>query len=469
MRRTPRTRPLVLVPLIVVLCLPALSGAARATEPRAGLLDLQWRQDRGATFLSAKVSAPVRYRTAVSHGTITIDLWTVVGDVDRSLPIPQGVVAQVVVRRMTPEVIRLDIALRRASRFKVYQGDGVLTVSVFPEHLSTVPLPQSVAYQTLQAPTGRGRARVHVVTIDPQGQALTVRPALGGAVVAATETTSAAATRLEALAAINGNFYTSAGLPIGLIVIDGRVLSTPFPRRAVFSVDPLGRPRIGPVEFAGRIVTDTGAVIPVSAVNRPPRAGGVAVYTPEFGPLTRPQALVATIRNDRVEAFGSGRPVIPHNGYALAAAASEQHLLSGLVRGQGVQFHATLAPSDVYHAVQGGPQLVREGRVFVPYVWEGFSASFVRLRTARSAIGITRAGKVLFVAVDGHSRHSGMTLDELAALMHTLGAVDAMNLDGGGSSTLVVGGRVVTALPRGGERTVSSMLVALRRTAQSTP
>jgi exopolysaccharide biosynthesis protein len=469
MRHTLRTRlPILAVGLL--LCAPAGAGPALASEPRAGLLDLQWSHQAEATFLTAKVSAPVRYRTAVSGNAIAVDLWTVVGDVDRTIALERGVASQVTVRRMTPEVIRLGITLREPSRFKVFQGDGVLTVSVFPERLSAVPLPQSVAYRALQAPTRTGRARVHVVTIDPQGQALTVRPALGGAAVAATEPTSAAATRLEAVAAINGNFYTVGGLPIGLIVIDGQVLSTPFPRRAVFSVDPLGRPRIGQVEFAGRVVSDTGTVIPISAVNRPPRAGGVAVYTPEFGPLTRPQALVATVRDDRVEGFSTGRPVIPQNGYVLAAAAAEQHLLSGLVRGQGLRVQATLSPGQVHHAIQGGPQLVRDGRVFVPYAWEGFSAAFARLRTARSAIGITGTGKVLFVTVDGHSRqNSGMTLDELAALMGDLGAVDAMNLDGGGSSTLVVGGRVVSALPRGGERMVSSMLVALRRTAQTAP
>jgi exopolysaccharide biosynthesis protein len=76
----------------------------------------------------------------------------------------------------------------------------------------------------------------------------------------------------------------------------------------------------------------------------------------------------------------------------------------------------------------------------------------------------------MFVTVDRRSRRSsGMNLPELAAMMHRLGVRDAMNLDGGGSATLVVGGRVVSALPRGGERTVSSVLVALRRPIDKTP
>jgi exopolysaccharide biosynthesis protein len=53
--------------------------------------------------------------------------------------------------------------------------------------------------------------------------------------------------------------------------------------------------------------------------------------------------------------------------------------------------------------------------------------------------------------------------------MLSLGARDAMNLDGGGSATMVVGGRVVSPLPASGERTVSAVLVALRRPPERSP
>jgi hypothetical protein len=245
------------------------------------------------------------------------------------------------------------------------------------------------------------------------------------------------------------------------------VLSDPLPDRTVFGIDGRGRPWIGTVEFTGYLVTDTGTRIPISAINRPPRAGGVALYTAEFGPLTPPQALIAVVRGDRVAGFMSGRPTIPTNGYALATAASEQHLLSNVVRGQKVSLRLTLSPPGLRHALQGGPRLVRNRVVSVSSSEEGFSGWFHRVRTARSAVGITGTGKVLFVTVDRRSRrNSGMNLPELADLMRRLGARDAMNLDGGSSTTLVVGGRVVSALPKGGERTVSAMLVATRRTAR---
>lgn len=447
---------------------------AAADQP-ARVRDLQWNVSGDVTSITMRLSAPVRYRTAASARSIAVDLWTANIDAERDMPLGRGVASSITVRRMTPEVVRLAVSLRQPSRFKVYATDDRMTVKVFPEWQSAVPLPLSVAYRTLIVPTGGGRARAHVVTIDSRAPGLVIRPALGGAVISSKGTTSTAAARLNAVAAINGSFYSGyAGLgqlPVGLIVIDGRVLSAPLARRAVFAVDDKGRPWIGTANFTGRLVTENGAEVPISTINRPPRWGGIALYTPEYGPYTAPQAYIVIVREDRVVGFSSGRPAIPPDGYALATAASQRFLLDGLARGQPVRLQLALTPPGIQHALQGGPRLVQGGQVSIPYHWEGFGGGFYRVRTARSAVGITAGGKVLFVTVDQRTRRrsSGINLPELAALMRGLGARDAMNLDGGGSATLVVGGRVVNALPRGGERTISSMLVALRRPVDKNP
>lgn len=460
--------------LAACLALPAAGPPpARATEISAQVTDVQWRRQGEGISATALVTAPVRYRTASSPSSITVDLWNATIDADRALPIDHGVASSVIARRLGADIVRIEVALRRPSRFKVFTRDDRVTVTVFPQSQGTVPLPRSVVYESLRVPTGAGRAQAHVVTIDPNAPGLVIKPAMGSAVVSATAPTSVAAARLEAVAAINGSFYSGYsghGWPLGLIVIEGRVLSAPVPRRTVFAVDARGRPWIGPVEFSGRVITGSGTEIPLSAINRPPRAGGVALYTPEYGPLTPPQALVVVVRDDRVVRIGRGRLPIPVSGFALATAASERNLLGHLQPGDGVRLRLGLAPEGIVNALQGGPALVRDGRVHIPYDWEGFTHGFYRVRTARSAIGITRANKIMFVTVDRRSRRSsGMNLPELASLMHRLGARDAMNLDGGGSATLVVGGRIVSALPRGGERTVSAVLVALRRPVDKTP
>lgn len=465
-----RRSSLLILGLLACLALTGRAAPAAGSHRSARLVDLQWHSVGDAARVSVLLSAPVRYRTSATRDSVTVDFWTVEGDFLRSIAPTHGLASLISVRRLTPDVARLSIALREPGRFKVFEAGERITVMVFPQRLSAVPVPPSVGYERLMVPTGAGRARAHVVTLDPRAGGLIIRPVLGGAAVAATEPTSLAATRHEALAAINGTYYSRVGLPLGLIVIDDRLLSAPLPRRTVFAVDSTGRAWIGSAEFSGRLVADSGLELPISAINRPPRWGGVAIYTPEFGPMTFAQNLVALVRHDRVAGFSRGRPVIPPDGYAVAAAHAQHELLLRLWPGQRITLDLRLSPEGIKHALQGGPRLVRGGQVFIPYDWEGFREGFFRIRTARSAIGITAAGKVLFVTVDGRGRAStGMNLPELAALMVRLGARDAMNLDGGGSATLVVGGRVVSALPRGGERTVSSMLVALRRPADRTP
>jgi exopolysaccharide biosynthesis protein len=79
---------------------------------------------------------------------------------------------------------------------------------------------------------------------------------------------------------------------------------------------------------------------------------------------------------------------------------------------------------------------------------------------------VTRDRKtLLLVTVDGRSAASvGMTLVELADFMRTLGAWDALNFDGGGSTTMVIGDRVVnTPSDRTGEREVGSALFIMKR------
>ncbi len=92
---------------------------------------------------------------------------------------------------------------------------------------------------------------------------------------------------------------------------------------------------------------------------------------------------------------------------------------------------------DVTDAVGSHPSLVTEGVVAVDP--DDPSSSFYTSRHPRSAMGLTATGDLLLVTVDGRtSAGDGLTTDQLAQLMIDLGAVDAANLDGGGSTTMVV-------------------------------
>lgn len=116
---------------------------------------------------------------------------------------------------------------------------------------------------------------------------------------------------------------------------------------------------------------------------------------------------------------------------------------------------------DVRDALAAGPRLVVSGEVRVTLEEEGFFGSYLREPHPRTAVGRAADGALILMVVDGRQSGSrGATLDELARLMLEAGAVDALNLDGGGSSTLAVNGALVNR-PTGGtaERQVMSALI----------
>ncbi len=99
---------------------------------------------------------------------------------------------------------------------------------------------------------------------------------------------------------------------------------------------------------------------------------------------------------------------------------------------------------SVDHVVGGTPLLVHSGMRIYDFSPEKTSQSFLTERHARSAIGLLRNGNWIFVVVDkDQSGDVGMTMDELASYMASLGCTEALNLDGGGSSTLFYDNRIV--------------------------
>jgi exopolysaccharide biosynthesis protein len=134
-----------------------------------------------------------------------------------------------------------------------------------------------------------------------------------------------------------------------------------------------------------------------------------------------------------------------------------EHRLKGRSSGE-------LIDRDGCSIVSAGPALIRDGQVLDDYEAESskFVPSFALERHPRSAVGLREDGSLLFVVVDGRQAglSVGMTLPELAAFLKEQGAHDAYNLDGGGSSTLIVNGQIMNSpSDTAGERPSSDAIV----------
>ncbi|MEP6946029.1 MAG: phosphodiester glycosidase family protein [Acidobacteriota bacterium] len=306
-----------------------------------------------------------------------------------------------------------------------------------------------------------------------------------------TEKTSSIAARHGALAAINAGFFrldTSAfaGDAAGILQIDGKLLSEPNGERIQLLIN--NQPRETDVFIARLALTESvklGKVdLEVTGINRERKKDDLVMYTPEFGATTLTgndgvevavsRYRVAIIKNDL------GNSVIPKDGFVLSATGIyRDRLLAAAAKNEKVTYirHADGVPPELkddpmtfpsqWDIVAGVPQLIRDGKIEITWEQEKTTKPFVETRHPRTAVAKLRDGKFLMITVDGRTESSGgIGLQDLAEYLLSLGAVDAMNLDGGGSTTMFVDGKVVNhPSDKDGERKVSdALLVTMRRT-----
>lgn len=338
-------------------------------------------------------------------------------------------------------------------------------------------LAPGVEHQTLQR--DQPAQTVHVARLAP-GQAGRLLPVLANDVLtgpsSGVERTSAMCVRVGCVAAVNGDFFDPAGQPIGAMVAGGELLTTPGIEHILLRVDGRGRPTLRPgIEWSAGVTTADGQVLPVAAVNRPLSGEGISLYSRRRGPSTGTDAgttevaLQLVSRSSAPLPSGATAVVVgpPRAGGNLPIPAG-QVVLSG--RGAGARALADMslrargagvlnvAVEGIVSAIGGSPQLLQKGNLAYPV---DNPDEFTQARHPRTVVGITATGQMLLVTADGRGASAGLTLLEAAQLLAGLGATDAMNLDGGGSTTFVTGG-VVRNVPSGGdERGVVSALTIL--------
>ena len=301
------------------------------------------------------------------------------------------------------------------------------------------------------------------------------------------DTVSSMVRRAGAVLGVNGDFFLGSGRPVHLFANDGRLLQTPTQLGRAFSLDATGRrfamgyPDVRTVLTASPPDTSTVSIdLPRVNGGAPPgdsvsafNAAGALIETPPdeqcysgllpTGARTMgSDGRVVTPLQAGAPRCGGTRPVVPTLGTVLSADpfGSGAGAVRSLAAGTQASLSTQLGFPGAVDAMGGNPLLVVNGSVVASEV-DGSGPFFAR--TGRTAVGVTAEGELLMVVVDGKQPgySVGMTLRELAELMQGLGATQAVNLDGGGSSTMTVNGLVANRPSDGSERAVSNALVVL--------
>jgi len=304
------------------------------------------------------------------------------------------------------------------------------------------------------------------------------------------ETVSSIAKRLNAVAVVNADFFPFTGDVLNLHISGGELMSEPNPRRPAFGITSDGQFLFDKLEFDAKITLPEGKWFPIRGINRPREQHQLVAYTSRFSdttcttnggseavvkcdglPVRAGVPLSGTVTEARSMA---GDTPIPADSLVLSGSGTGAKFVDKYLKpGAPATIEFGLKPSKttgwerVVEAVGGGPWLVKCGKASIDAKDEGFQPGFYLGSHPRTAIGVTQDGKLVLVTVDGRqSISAGMTLAQLAEVMLSEGCIEAINLDGGGSTTMATAFGILNSPSEGTERPVANALAVFADTSE---
>lgn len=320
-----------------------------------------------------------------------------------------------------------------------------------------------IKYTSLFRTTKAGPVTAYVLDLTP-GNTYNIRPVLSNDTISDLEKVQSMVERNKAIAGINASYFAPNGEIIGLLKMNDQIVSTPDISRTALGMLPEGQLIFDPIDYKGSVVLPDGRMVAITGVNHERGANDLILYNNYYDNMTNTNEFGTDyiISKGIVTAIAHGNAVIPPGAVVLSAHGSNEQALAGLKVGDAVKITQTLGPvwDKAIFAISAGPRLVKNNSVFLTTKVEEFPPDIAVGRAPRTAVGVTKDGHVLLTVVDGRQPNSiGMTLLELALFMQEFGAVDAMNLDGGGSSEMVIKGKIMNKPSDGHERSVGDALI----------
>lgn len=298
----------------------------------------------------------------------------------------------------------------------------------------------------------------------------------------------------NAIAGVNGGYFSlNTRFPLGFVMINNNLLSTPIYNRTSLFFNKDGSFDIKNIDLNIFIKsTDNQGVIKqlkVNAYNQIPQKNQIVMFTYNYGKDRLNKKKVGTTpKNDsdmpveedkeytgyliskngqQMEKLDDFNSELPAGKYVLYASGKGKEDLDKLYNNMAsyeLLFNYSDNINNATHALGGGPRLMKDSQVFVSSLEEKFKPDIAEGRAPRTALALLKNGKIIIATVDGRQESSrGMTLDELAYFFKSYEAKDAINFDGGGSTAMYFNGGLVNTVSDPQERKVSTVLLLLQK------
>ncbi len=329
-----------------------------------------------------------------------------------------------------------------------------------------------IVRHTIYTVSDKGPVTVNVLEIDLNNEKISVKVGLPDKVeIKSKEYLTNIVKNEMAFAGINANYFdVKVGNPLGTLITEGEWLIGPIYDRVAIGFTADKDIFIDKVMLSGTATVYRGfrkkpfAMFDIDALNIPIHLyKNVGLFTLNWDEkLELPDNRVAiSVVDGCVKEIKSGIVNIPRNGYVLVS--NDKFVLNFLKKKDCINVEWNSMPdwSSVQEAISGGPYLIMNGQVYIDGKEQNFKFVNKDLYAPRSAVGLGKNGRLYLIAVDGkrEDHSTGFTLKQLAEFLKTMGLKDAINLDGGGSTTLVLDGKIVNKLSEHHERKISNGLL----------
>ncbi|MCC5622438.1 phosphodiester glycosidase family protein [Nostoc sp. CHAB 5715] len=392
-------------------------------------------------------------------------------------PTPEPLIQQVeVVKNQT--IISLSVPFGLSPQVSTVDNPNRLIIDIRPDPLEERDITWAPGLRWRQHYVNLDTERFPVVwlEVNPRKFGLTLKPmwaSLDG--LAGTAPLIQTAQRYLAVAGINGGYFNRNNrLPLGAIRRDGQWLSGPILNRGAIAWNDSGQFYFGRLTLEETLITTNDQRLPILFLNSGYVQSGIARYTPAWGstytPLTDNEIILVVEKDQITQQLPGGKVgetavPIPHDGYLLTLRANAASAASQLPIGSAVSISSATVTTDFSrypHIIGAGPLLVQNRQIVLDAKGEKFSNAFIAEKAIRSSICTTATGTLMITAVHNRAGGYGPNLAEHAQLLQQMGCVDALNLDGGSSTSLYLGGQLLDRSPSTAARVHNGIGIFLR-------
>lgn len=336
---------------------------------------------------------------------------------------------------------------------------------------------------------------INVVVADPKVPGVEARTILAqdrvwGDELKGRETVSSMVKRTGAVVGVNADYHDWCGRPDNTFILNGELVTDPWSRRPIIAIRDDNTYLFDKVLWDNKITTEHGDSYAVAGMNKVAEWDELILYTPRFFNKTlsktgkRTTAVIETgeitprqgepIKGKVISVNEGDTDIKPGTVVISGTATSAQFVRNKLTPGTQVTITTDLKLKDtgpwdnrIKYTVGGCPWIVRGGKFWMDAEEEHVVPAFYDVPNPRTAVGKTKDGKLVIVTVDGRQAIAGgMKLSELAEVMLQFGCVEAINLDGGGSTEMATQFGILNGPSDGSERATATCLAVYNKKAK---